>query len=175
MQANVVIDVRQLRKNVQALPGAVPDIIVQKGLIQAARVAAKRAKQPGFAFDDRTGAARKSIRAGSASRNVKRGANKGQRLYYASLKIGKAGAKHGSLLELGTKTMKARAPIRQAMHETLPQAWRASIAAMQKAFGKLNADLKSGKVAKTYLRGALKGANVSGKQRYFNQTSRGFF
>lgn len=157
MQSNVVIDIEQLRKNVAALPGAVPDLIVQRGLIAAARVAAKRAKQPGEYFQDRTGAARKSIRAGGASRNVKRGANKGQRQYFASLKIGKAGAKHGSLLELGTSTMKARAPIRQAMHETLSQAWRESIVAMQKAFGKLNAGLKSGKVAKSYVRAALKG------------------
>jgi len=174
MQSNIVVDVEQLKRNVQALPGAVPDLIVQRGLIAAARVAAKDAKQKGKYFNDRTGAARKSIRAGSASRNVRRGANKGKRLYYASLKIGKAGAKHGSLLELGTKDMKARAPIRQAMHETLPQAWRAAAAAMKKAMDKLDMDLKSGKVAKTFVRAALK-SNVSGKQRYFNKTSRGFF
>jgi len=69
----------------------------------------------------------------------------------------------------------ASAPLRKALDGTLSQSWQAAISGMNRAYGKLNADLKTGKVSKTYLRAALKGSNVSGKQRYFSQRGKGFF
>jgi len=177
MQSNIVIDVDQLRKNVQALPAAVEDIIIQRGLMEAARETAKYARTPGFAFQDRTGAARKSIRASPARRVVRKGRNKGKVTLYAALKIGKAGAKHGSLLEVGTEHAKARAPLRKALDATLSTSWATAIKGMTRAYDKLKADLKTGKVSKTYLRAALKGSNVSGKQKYWNKgnVGGGFF
>jgi len=89
MQANLVIDVKQLRANLNALPPAVSDILGQRGLLNAARATAKYAKRKGFAFNDRTGAARKSIRASPARRNVRLKSG-GKRVdLYVALKIGK--------------------------------------------------------------------------------------
>lgn len=177
MQANLVIDVEQLRKNVQSLPPAVSDILVQRGLLDAARATAKYAKTPGFAFDDRTGAARKSIRASPARRNVRLKGGGRKTILYVALKIGKAGAKHGSLLEVGTEHAKARAPLRKALDATLSTSWRKAVDGMQRAYGQMEAKLKDGTISKTYLRAALKGSNVSGKQKYWNKgnVGEGFF
>lgn len=153
MKADVVVDLKQLERNLKALPGALPDRVVQYGLKAAAQEAAKFAKTPNFAFQDRTGEARKSIRAGLVSRRDRRTGGKN---LYAKLKIGdpnKAG--YAPLLEFGTKNVKARAPIRQAVEETIKQAWRAAVVAMQKRFAKLEADAKRGKISRTDLRAAL--------------------
>jgi len=159
MKTDVVVDIKQLRRNVQALPGALPDRVVQYGLKAAANEAAKFAKRPGFAFDDRTGAARKSIAVRMVSkkeRRTKTSVSFSGKHLYVKLKIGdpnKAG--YAPLLEFGTARMKGRAPIRQAVEETIKQAWRAATIAMQKRYAKLEADAKRGKISRSDLRAAL--------------------
>lgn len=150
-KANLVIDVKEVQRNIEALPGVLPDRVIQFGLKAAADVAKQRAQQPGFAFNDRTGMARKSIRTGVATRKVR---NRGT-TRLAKLSIGKTGARHGVLLEVGTDSMKARTPIRRSVEETISQAWRACVVAMKKRFTKLEDDAKKGKITKADLKAAL--------------------
>ena len=153
MKTDVVVDIKQLERNLKALPGALPDRVVQYGLKAAAAEAAKFAKTPGFAFNDRTGQARKSIKAGLVSRRNRR---TGEKQLWAKLKIGDPrNAGYAPLLEFGTDHMKGRAPIRRAVEETVKQAWRAAVVAMQKRFAKLEADAKHGKLSRADLKAAL--------------------
>ena len=152
MNTEVKPDIKKLQANLKSLPGALPDRVIQKGLIAAARTAQKAARTPNFAFTDKTGHTRKSIKAGAVSKRDKRSKRTSR---YAGLSIGGPGAKQGPLLELGTDKMSPRAPLRRAVEDTLAQAWRVSASAMEKAFAKLESDALKGKLSRAELKAAV--------------------
>ena len=109
----VDIDVKQLQQALAKLPVMFERQVVRAGLLAAARVARRKARERNFRFYDRTGAARRSIK---VTRRTFR--NRGGRQLSARLELGGDGARHAPLLEVGTRRVKARNPIRRAVEQT---------------------------------------------------------
>jgi len=137
MNAAMEVDVRQLERALRALPGALPNRVVQHGLKAAADTARVKAKSPGFAFNDRTGLARRSIRSRAVTKRYSKHSLRQGKAVYATLGIGSSSAWYGRLLELGTSRAKARAPVRRAVEESVGEMWRAATTAMRRKMGAL--------------------------------------
>lgn len=99
--------------------GALPQRILDSSLTAAARVVVKQAKRPDYAFSDRTGKLRRTIKAVKfRGRGSRRGGGTGVSYTPAGIAIGGEGARQGVLIELGTEKARARAPLRRAIAET---------------------------------------------------------
>jgi len=142
MQVAAGIEVNTIEQSLKALPGALPDRVIQAGLAAAARVAAKHAQKPDFAFTDRSGRLRASIKARSVTKKFKRAGT----VRFASLKFGGPGARQSNLIELGSKKAKARAPLGRAVNETEAAALHEMLKVMDRRLRKLGKDSRDGKL-----------------------------
>ena len=122
-----------------------PDRVIQSGLVAASRVAAKHAAQPDYAFRDQTGRLRKTIKAKTATSKFRHAGT----VRYAKVTFGGPGARQSNLIELGSHKMKARAPIRKAVHETLANAFTAMQNAMDRRLKQLSRDARNGELRLT--------------------------
>lgn len=99
------------------------DELAQEMSYEAMKVVERRARTPGKYFNDRTGAARSSIKARRTTDNPG-----------ATISIGGSNrTNHGVFVEIGTRFMKARAPLRRAFYDTIP----AQVRAIKEAGGKV--------------------------------------
>lgn len=102
--------------------GELPNLILNESLTAAAQVVVARAKQPDEYFRDDSGKLRRTIkvgkRRGGGRTGGRRGGGSGTVYTGIGIQMGGAGARQGVLIELGTKTAKARAPIRRAIYDT---------------------------------------------------------
>lgn len=145
----VNIDYKQAIRAIEELPGLFPARIQQKMLVSMGKVIAQKAKTPNFAFNDRTGRLRSSIRVKSI-----RGRKQPTRLY-AGVTIGGTGARQGLLIEVGTQRMKARSPLFKAAENSLSEQRAAIESTAVKEFIKLGQQLRSGRIPQGVIRDSV--------------------
>lgn len=97
--------------------GTLPQKILETSLTAAARVVVKQAKTPGYAFNDRTGRLRRTIK----TRKLRGRGSRRASYTPVGVFMGGNDAHQGVLIELGTEKAKARAPLRRAIHDTFAE------------------------------------------------------
>ena len=126
------------------LEGLLPGRVEQFGLVAAARVARDEALRNTW-FVDRTGDLKRSIKVGGRRRTFGVTARGRKRTFlFATLKIGQGLTYYGPFLELGTKHIKARAPLRRATEKTAAQQLQVGGAVMRTKFIQLARQLNRG-------------------------------
>ena len=134
----------EVAKSIENLPREFIGKVDADATFAAAKEVERRAKVPGSYFRDKTGRVRQSIKA-RRSRVTNRSSVGNT---YAEVTIGGAGARQGPLLELGTEKMKARAPLRRALHDSVMQQLSAAKEAAVRSFRTLARQLLTNKVTR---------------------------
>jgi len=148
----------ELQRALGKLPGNVPYLVINYGLLGAAKQAERLAKKGDAYFTDRTGALRKSIKAKQEQKRY--GWNNSTKQHagvyrFVSYKIGGAGAMHANQVELGNRFMKARAPIRRSVDDAENQMLDAALKAAQRRFNILIKNIENDKLRRETEKAAI--------------------